>query len=852
MSKDYCVRKFIFIVMLLYSYVGVAFGTEGYYVELYQQAKENISVLPEAKLAEYEKMLDEYNDVFMAFILAKEESSKLLRADPNAVKSHHRQIKELWESNTDKYSLPFFLSYIAKITVTEERLTPYRDVFRYWGLYELSDMYTEESDLVRELNLWCRRFMTFKSTSGRDLAPVDIIERTNLGRCEEMQIFFIAAARSLGIPARPASTRFWAHTDNNHAWVEVYVNGEWRYLGAVEPEYELDQAWFSANVSKAIMITATAAFPDSSDIVLVRDKYHSTINSTPNYFSNEEGIRTLKITTTDADGSIIPEADFMVNVFNWGMIRPILRTKTNELGEYEITAGNGAFWVSAHKDGLFALQLIEARDVDDPAQVIQDSSEVRLVLQNPANMNSSRAELHYREREVHREPPADDWQQRRDKVVEEYSQIVSEYLEKPFPEAEADPLLVEVWKRSRNNQDRFFDFCRANKPISEGFLQMLTQIDEKFLWQANLNQFDNLHKFYLESEHLEYPEEIMVRLISPTSMFEELPENSLSVEYTRWREEAIELRIQSIISYLNDNYQIDDSKSVLSLLPYDRLIDLEYHTAYQYKMLACALLKANFIPAVYVNIPDVVAVYFDQEWKYYDIVENRFLTEEQDENTERLTYVTVSVADEFGYPVILENNQFTLAYLHDGLFYPTQKKFEVNQEGVLEAYLAEGLYFLHIGYRPSNSLTIVNFETLEVQVDQPLAKSVTLYEYPRKWNELSEELAELLEAVNIDYLYQIVPQADVETVYVLFGNYDQEPVRRIAERLENRAPEGSFVLLGTSQSSEEPSYYRESAAYEQWLIANEQFRQRTFTVALKRSENKLSYFEGFWENLPEE
>jgi len=342
MSKDYCVRKFIFIVMLLYSYVGVAFGTEGYYVELYQQAKENISVLPEAKLAEYEKMLDEYNDVFMAFILAKEESSKLLRADPNAVKSHHRQIKELWESNTDKYSLPFFLSYIAKITVTEERLTPYRDVFRYWGLYELSDMYTEESDLVRELNLWCRRFMTFKSTSGRDLAPVDIIERTNLGRCEEMQIFFIAAARSLGIPARPASTRFWAHTDNNHAWVEVYVNGEWRYLGAVEPEYELDQAWFSANVSKAIMITATAAFPDSSDIVLVRDKYHSTINSTPNYFSNEEGIRTLKITTTDADGSIIPEADFMVNVFNWGMIRPILRTKTNELGEYEITAGNGA------------------------------------------------------------------------------------------------------------------------------------------------------------------------------------------------------------------------------------------------------------------------------------------------------------------------------------------------------------------------------------------------------------------------------------------------------------------------------------------------------------------------------
>ena len=44
----------------------------------------------------------------------------------------------------------------------------------------------------------------------------------------------------MGIPARQIYTPRWAHCDDNHAWVEVWVDGSWHFLGACEPEETLD------------------------------------------------------------------------------------------------------------------------------------------------------------------------------------------------------------------------------------------------------------------------------------------------------------------------------------------------------------------------------------------------------------------------------------------------------------------------------------------------------------------------------------------------------------------------------------------------------------------------------------
>lgn len=85
--------------------------------------------------------------------------------------------------------------------------------------------------------------------------------RSGKGRCGEESVFAVTVFRSLGIPARQVYAPLWSHCDDNHAWVEVYVNGEWRFLGACEPEPILDHGWFVRAASRAMLIH-TRAFSD--------------------------------------------------------------------------------------------------------------------------------------------------------------------------------------------------------------------------------------------------------------------------------------------------------------------------------------------------------------------------------------------------------------------------------------------------------------------------------------------------------------------------------------------------------------------------------------------------------------
>ena len=61
------------------------------------------------------------------------------------------------------------------------------------------------------------------------------------GRCGEESTLAVSAMRSVGIPARQCYVPRWAHCDDNHAWVEVWADGDWHYLGACEPEPVLDK-----------------------------------------------------------------------------------------------------------------------------------------------------------------------------------------------------------------------------------------------------------------------------------------------------------------------------------------------------------------------------------------------------------------------------------------------------------------------------------------------------------------------------------------------------------------------------------------------------------------------------------
>ncbi len=830
------ISVWVFWLLLLFPlWTKTDWQEEDHYSTLHEKALENLETLPVEKGKLYLQMLEEYPDVIMAFFLAYEESSKLLLANPEDIISHHQKVQDLWEEFKDDYSLPFFLSYIAKITVTEERITPYRQLFESYGLYDLKEKYPNKDDLVIELNLWTRQYMTFKPTSGRDMAPFDIMKRSNLGRCEEMQIFFISAARTVGIPARPAMTPLWAHTDNNHAWVEVFIDGNWSYLGAVEPAYEIDYAWFSASAARAIMIMASAAFPDSSDIVLREDRYSSLVNSTPNYDSEYIKSRSIEISTLDENRDPVPNAKIAVMVYNWGMLRPIHTSKTDDSGHLHLVTGKGSFFIAASKDSLFALYEVPAEQSDYAAKIIL--KELEPITQ--------RAKMGYPDPKL---PPREDrpeWNDYRHGFEEQYQQIVAVYQDREFPYEDADSLLLDVWSRCRNNKENFLLFYANNQPFPREFVSLLMKIDEKFLWQVNEQQWNNLYDSYQEIKPLDLSEDLQVNLLSPTVMFEEIPHNKIPWYLLQWRKGDIEERIFKMLEFIDTQYEIDSDKGVQSLLPYDLALTLPVLTPYQHKMLVCSVLRVNHIPASYTRIPDIISIYHLNTWRYYNLKEKMFIYQEGSSDDEKLAKLIIRAVDLNNYPLPINDEQCTITFIQDGLFYPYERQPEVSQDGYLNVELETGTYQIQIGYRVSDNLTRFYLISIEIEQGFDQEKTIILEQYPQRWEKVSDEITDLLTRL------EKTAENSEESYYLILGDFDREPIRRTADRLSQQTSGLEIVWLGTKQVSDTPGYYLISIEYESWLADYPIMREKVLTLFYNEKDKRWSFYDGFWDILPE-
>jgi transglutaminase-like putative cysteine protease len=174
-----------------------------------------------------------------------------------------------------------FLHFVLPPRVNNENLDGCRAIFynelkpRIEGL--------SMKDAVLEVNHWCHEKVTYTPSDSRTSSPLASI-KTAYGRCGEESTFTVAALRAVGIPARQVYTPRWAHTDSNHAWVEAWIDGEWHFLGACEPEPVLDLAWFNAPASRG-MLMHTKAFGryGGPEEVVSQTPCFTEINVTENY-----------------------------------------------------------------------------------------------------------------------------------------------------------------------------------------------------------------------------------------------------------------------------------------------------------------------------------------------------------------------------------------------------------------------------------------------------------------------------------------------------------------------------------------------------------------------------------------
>ena len=148
-----------------------------------------------------------------------------------------------------------FLHFVLPLRVNNEAPDSARMVFYEELKDRVKDLTIEEA--IIEANHWCHEKVSYRASDGRTSSPLSTVSQA-IGRCGEESTFTVTALRSIGIPDRQVYTPRSAHTDDNHAWVEAYADGQWHFLGACEPEPVLDLGWFNEPASRGVLMTTKA------------------------------------------------------------------------------------------------------------------------------------------------------------------------------------------------------------------------------------------------------------------------------------------------------------------------------------------------------------------------------------------------------------------------------------------------------------------------------------------------------------------------------------------------------------------------------------------------------------------
>lgn len=249
-----------------------------------------------------------------------------------------------------------FRHFVMPVRVNNENLDHSRQVF----YEELADRVKGLSlyDAVLEVNHWCHEKAIYTPSDSRTSSPLATV-KTAYGRCGEESTFLVAALRSVGIPARQVYTPRWAHTDDNHAWVEAWVDGKWYFLGACEPEPVLNLGWFNAPASRGMLMhTKVFGRYNGPEEVMSVTPCYTEINVIENYAP----CTPATVTVTDEQGKAVAGAQVDFKIYNYAEYCTVASKVTDEQGQTNLTAGLGDMLVWATDGKKFGFGKLSFRE----------------------------------------------------------------------------------------------------------------------------------------------------------------------------------------------------------------------------------------------------------------------------------------------------------------------------------------------------------------------------------------------------------------------------------------------------------------------------------------------------------
>ncbi len=189
----------------------------------------------------------------------------------------------------------------------------------------------ESLPLPLQLNALLACFITYRPGLEAYPANPSLVFSRGFGRCGELSTLLVRLLRQAGIPARQVYVPLWAHCDDNHAWVEFFWEGRWHFVGAAEPEWELDRGWFIPAASRAPWVACRVETPPPGQKVpRLRDGGY-LLTSNELYFEP----KTLTLIFENLrEGSTLEVAPLL---YNEGYLRPLAVFLPDEEGRLTLS-----------------------------------------------------------------------------------------------------------------------------------------------------------------------------------------------------------------------------------------------------------------------------------------------------------------------------------------------------------------------------------------------------------------------------------------------------------------------------------------------------------------------------------
>ena len=282
-----------------------------------------------------------------------------------------------------------FAEYVLGARINNEDIVENRKIFydRVKSLIKGKTM----KEAVIDINYWCSSKVTYRSTDGRTANPLTVYNNT-YGRCGEESTFGVSVFRSVGIPARQVYVPLWSHCDDNHAWVEVWCDGKWYFLGACEPEDELNQGWFLNASKRAMMVHARCYNPELEKDVNEGVGIPVAVNALSTYAPTRE----IFVKVMNEAGEPFAGTKVYFKVINYSMPGEIAITCTDEEGVTRLKTGRGSLLISAYEDGNYGEVLVDtAEDIQITLVLSPDGykkTEGSFIMRAPSLVNSAKAE----------------------------------------------------------------------------------------------------------------------------------------------------------------------------------------------------------------------------------------------------------------------------------------------------------------------------------------------------------------------------------------------------------------------------------------------------------------------------